>query len=67
MDGGARNRKYPQAGVYPRISALLAGTVLTAALLQEVIGRDRIGLVDFCTGGDPFKRDWMNDSRPRYP
>jgi len=45
---------------------LSAGTSLTAALLEHVIDRDRVTLVDFGTGDDPYKRDWMEQSRPRY-
>jgi hypothetical protein len=42
------------------------GTALTAALMAHVIDTDRASLVDFGTGDDPYKRDWMDDIRPRY-
>jgi len=42
------------------------GTVLTAALSQHVIDRDRVTDIDFGTGDDPYKRDWMEACRPRY-
>lgn len=42
------------------------GTVLSAALFAHVIDRDGVDLVDFGTGDDPYKRDWMDDIRPRY-
>jgi hypothetical protein len=45
---------------------LSPGTTLSAALFQEVIDRDRVELVDFGTGDDPYKRDWMELVRPRY-
>lgn len=45
---------------------LSAGTLLTAALLARVIDDDRVELVDFGTGDDPYKRDWMEAVRPRY-
>lgn len=45
---------------------LSAGTTLTAALFEHVIDRDGVGLVDFGTGDDPYKRDWMEQVRPRY-
>jgi hypothetical protein len=45
---------------------LSAGTTLTAALFAHVIDRDRVELVDFGTGDDPYKRDWMEQVRPRY-
>ncbi len=45
---------------------LSAGTTLTAALLQHVIDNDGVALVDFGTGDDAYKKDWMEDDRPRY-
>lgn len=42
------------------------GTLLSVALFQHVIDVDRVDLVDFGTGNDPYKRDWMESSRPRY-
>lgn len=45
---------------------LSPGSVLSAALFRHVIDVDRVGLVDFGTGDDPYKRDWMEELRPRY-
>lgn len=45
---------------------LSAGTTLTAALFEHVIDRDGVTLVDFGTGNDPYKSDWMEVVRPRY-
>lgn len=45
---------------------LSPGTTLTAALFEQVIDRDGVDLVDFGTGNDPYKRDWMEQVRPRY-
>lgn len=42
------------------------GTLLTHALFAHVIETDKVDLVDFGTGNDPYKRDWMEDVRPRY-
>ncbi|MBC2666340.1 GNAT family N-acetyltransferase [Novosphingobium flavum] len=42
------------------------GTVLSAALFEQVIDRDRVKLVDFGTGDNAYKRDWMDDIRLRY-
>lgn len=36
------------------------GTLLTAALFRYVMIRDGVRRVDFGTGNDPYKRDWMN-------
>ncbi|MCZ8322482.1 MAG: GNAT family N-acetyltransferase [Novosphingobium sp.] len=46
--------------------SLSPGSTLTAALLEQVIDRDRVALVDFGTGNDAYKRDWMEQVRPRY-
>jgi len=45
---------------------LSPGTTLSAALFEEVIDRDKVALVDFGTGDDGYKRDWMEAQRPRY-
>lgn len=45
---------------------LSPGTTLSAALFEQVIDHDKVALVDFGTGNDPYKRDWMEDIRPRY-
>ncbi len=50
----------------PESKHLSAGTILTAALLEHVIDRDRVQLVDFGTGNDRYKADWMEDIRPRF-
>lgn len=42
------------------------GTTLSAALFEHVIDRDKVALVDFGTGSDAYKRDWMEEIRPRY-
>lgn len=47
-------------------NAISAGTVLTAALFEHVIDVDHVARVDFGTGADPYKRDWMDAVRPRY-
>ncbi len=41
------------------------GTLLTAAMFEHVIDRDQVDLVDFGTGDDPYKRDWMETVRQR--
>lgn len=45
---------------------LSAGTTLSAALFERVIDHDKVALVDFGTGNDAYKRDWMELDRPRY-
>lgn len=36
------------------------GTLLTAELFRHVIEQDRVRRIDFGTGNDAYKRDWMN-------
>jgi hypothetical protein len=45
---------------------LSAGTTLTAALFQHVIDVDGVSLVDFGTGDQSYKADWMEEVRPRF-
>lgn len=45
---------------------LSAGTSLSAALFEHVIDTDRVSLIDFGTGNDPYKADWMEEVRPRF-
>ena len=45
---------------------LSPGSVLSAALFRHVIDTDRVTSVDFGTGDDGYKRDWMESVRPRY-
>ena len=45
---------------------LSPGTVLTAALFEYVIDTANVELVDFGTGDDAYKRDWMEEQRPRF-
>lgn len=45
---------------------LSPGTVLSAALFRHVIDDDKVAMVDFGTGNDRYKRDWMEHVRPRY-
>lgn len=47
-------------------SSLSAGTVLTAVLMKHVIDTDGVEFVDFGTGDDAYKGDWMEVIRPRY-
>ena len=42
------------------------GTLLSAALFQHVIDIDHVDEIDFGTGNDAYKRDWMEIVRPRY-
>jgi hypothetical protein len=41
------------------------GSVLTAALMQHVIDVDKVCEVDYLTGDDAYKKDWMRQRRER--
>ena len=43
--------------------ALSPGTVLGAAMFRRVIDTDRVRLIDYGTGDDAYKRDWMDERR----
>ncbi len=45
---------------------LSPGSVLSAALFRHAIDEDRVELIDFGTGDDGYKRDWMEEVRLRY-
>ncbi len=41
------------------------GTLLTAFMMRRVIDEDRVVEVDFLTGNEGYKKDWMNGCRER--
>jgi hypothetical protein len=49
-----------------RHMAASPGTLLSAALFQHVIDVDRVDVIDFGTGNDAYKAEWMEAVRPRY-
>lgn len=42
------------------------GTILTAAMFRHAIERDKVGRIDFGTGDDAYKADWMDQPRLLY-
>jgi CelD/BcsL family acetyltransferase involved in cellulose biosynthesis len=48
-----------------RHARLSPGTVLSAFLMRHVIDVDRVYEVDYLTGDDAYKKDWMSDRRER--
>lgn len=45
---------------------LSVGSVLTARMMEHVIDVDRVGVVDFLSGDDGYKKDWMSHRRERW-
>lgn len=48
------------------MKTLSAGTTLSAALFKHTIDVDCVDVIDFGTGTQSYKADWMEDTRPRY-
>jgi len=48
-----------------RFAQLSAGSVLTTHLMRHVIDVDRARIIDYLTGDDSYKRDWMSHRRER--
>lgn len=42
------------------------GSILTGFLMQYVIDTDRVEEIDFLTGNDAYKQDWMSERRERF-
>jgi hypothetical protein len=49
-----------------RFAELSAGTILTATLMQHVLDVDRVDEVDYLSGDDAYKKDWMSHRRERW-
>jgi broad specificity phosphatase PhoE len=43
---------------------LSPGTILSAALFRHVIDEDKVDIIDFGSGNDGYKADWMDESNP---
>ena len=41
------------------------GTVLTTELMRRAIDEDKVEIVDYLSGDDPYKKDWMTHRRER--
>jgi len=50
----------------PAAAAHSPGTLLSHAMFAMAFDGDRVGMIDFGTGDDGYKRDWMDTIRPRY-
>ena len=42
------------------------GSILTGFMMEQVIDHDRVREIDFLTGNDAYKQDWMSDRRERF-
>ena len=42
------------------------GSILTSYLMEYVIDTDKVEEIDFLTGNDAYKQDWMSERRERF-
>lgn len=42
------------------------GSILTAFMMEHVIDTDSVNEIDFLTGNDAYKQDWMSERRERF-
>jgi len=42
------------------------GSILTSFLMEYVIDTDKVKEIDFLTGNDEYKQDWMSERRERF-
>ena len=48
------------------MKALSPGTILGEAMFRRALDVDRVEAIDYGTGDDPYKRDWMAERRPLW-
>lgn len=49
-----------------KFANLSPGTILTAHLMQYVMDKDKVYEIDYLTGDDAYKKDWMSHRRERF-
>lgn len=49
-----------------QFATLSIGSILTAHMMQYAIDVDRVEVVDYLTGDDTYKQDWMSHRRERW-
>lgn len=49
-----------------RFKDLSVGSILSASMFQQAIDVDRVHEVDYLTGDDDYKKDWMSGRRERW-
>ncbi len=53
--------------VYDKVwKAYSPGSILTSFLMEHVIDSCKVEEIDFLTGNDAYKQDWMSDRRERF-
>jgi hypothetical protein len=49
-----------------QFSKLSVGTILTSELMRHVIDMDKVKMIDYLSGDDAYKKDWMSNRRERW-
>lgn len=49
-----------------RYAKMSLGTILTAHVMQYVLDTDKVATVDYLSGDDTYKKDWMSHRRERW-
>jgi len=62
---------YDQASIYKlaydeKFARYSVGSLLTEAMFTQLIDQDKVTEVDFLSGDDTYKKDWMSHRRQRY-
>lgn len=50
----------------PAAAKFSPGSVLTAAMIEHALDRDKVHEIDYLSGDDAYKQDWMSERRERY-
>ena len=50
----------------PEFSNYSIGSILSSKLFKHVIDTDKVTVIDYLTGDDPYKKDWMSHRRKRF-
>lgn len=50
----------------PRFRDYSVGTIITAYLIEHFLDVDRVRVVDFLSGDDPYKKDWASERGERW-
>jgi CelD/BcsL family acetyltransferase involved in cellulose biosynthesis len=49
-----------------KFASLSIGSILTARLMRHAIDIDKVREIDYLTGDEPYKQDWMSHRRTRW-
>ena len=49
-----------------KFAAFSVGSLLTQAMFSHVLEREKLGEIDFLSGDDAYKKDWMSQRRERW-